>query len=637
MQNPLKNLNRSEFDILLARKFVYPSFGIYGGYKGLFDYGPAGAPLMNNLIYWFRKFFIVEENMFELDTVSITPYSVLKTSGHVDRFSDWMIYELDDSKSTGNVFRVDHLIKQVFQERLESKQFKEHHAKYATLLNQLDNLSNADFDKIITDHQITSPLGKPLSHCIAFNLMFGTCLGVDTDIVQKSEKLITPVNAFMRPETAQSQFMHFNKLSELKELPVSCSIGKSFRNEISPRSGILRVREFLMGEIEHFVDPEDKSHSKFSTIKHLEIRLLNAHTQQQGLDTLVTMSIQEAVQSKIVKSEIVGYYLGRIHLFLQFIGYPLNGFRFRQHMSNEMAHYANDCWDTEVLTSHGWVEAIGLADRGCFDLTRHSEATGEKLVYRKKLETPKTTEELQVEVKMNIIGKSFKKDAKNVQVLLESAQQSELKKMKLDLDQNSKCVIGEYELDTKMISIDMVKKVVHVEEIIPHIIEPSFGFGRVLYGLMEQTYYSRVNDAKRSVFKMAPHMAPVQCAVLPLFNNQELSPIAEKLAKKLKTFGIHTQEDYSSTTIGKRYVRIDEIGCPYCITVDFDTLNTNTVTLRERDSLQQVRLPINDALDVISKLTNGFAYMADEEFKQYGWTWSDVIDKYTIVEQKQED
>ena len=457
----LKNLNKTEFDILMARKFIFPSFGIYGGCKGLFDYGPYGAPLMNNLIYWFRKHFIVEENMFELDTVSLTPYPVLKASGHVDRFSDWMTCEVDNGKSTGNVYRVDHLIKQVFKERLSSKEYSKKHSEYNSLLNQLDNFSNTDFDKIIEDHKIESPLGKPLSHCIAFNLMFGTCLGVDTDVVQKSEKLITPVNAFMRPETAQSQFMHYNKLSELRELPVSCCIGKSFRNEISPRSGILRVREFLMGEIEHFVDPNDKNHAKFKYIKHISVRLLDAKTQELGKDDLKTMTIEEAVKNKVVKSEIVGYYLGRIQLFLQFLGYKVDGFRFRQHMSNEMAHYANDCWDTEVLTSYGWIEAIGLADRGCFDLTRHSEATGEKLVYRKTLDKPITRDILDMDIKMNIIGKSFKREAKQVQSAILALNQAQIKEMMDAFAKKATYKVDNFELTPDMVIITPKTETIH--------------------------------------------------------------------------------------------------------------------------------------------------------------------------------
>eukprot|EP00834_Sanchytrium_tribonematis_P000996 NODE_21_length_42443_cov_0.822808.p7 type:complete len:487 gc:universal NODE_21_length_42443_cov_0.822808:24613-23153(-) len=462
----LHRLNKTEFDILLARKFVYPSFGIYGGYKGLFDYGPYGAPLMNNLIYYFRKWFIVEENMFELDTVSITPYPVLKSSGHVDRFSDWMTYELDKGKSTGNVFRADHLIKQVFQDRLEKKEYSAEHKIYKSLLNQLDNFTNSEFDDIIKQHKIESPTGKPLSHCIAFNLMFGTCLGVDTDVMEQTAKRMTPINAFMRPETAQSQFMHFNKLSELKELPVSCTIGKSFRNEIAPRSGILRVREFLMGEIEHFVDPNEKSHPKFDTIKNLEIRLLDAKTQQKGLETISVMTIDEAVKQNFIKSQILGYYLGRIQLFLNFIGFNNNGFRFRQHMSNEMAHYANDCWDTEILTSYGWIEAIGLADRGCFDLTKHSESTKEKMVYRKKLDPPIKRDVLAIDVKMNIIGKSFKRDAKSVQQILENLDFTEKETLMTNLQSAGSHIIktetlGEITIDSEMVTITPKTEILH--------------------------------------------------------------------------------------------------------------------------------------------------------------------------------
>ena len=154
---------------------------------------------------------------------------------------------------------------------------------------------------------------------------------------------------------------------------------------------------------------------------------------------------------------------------------------------------------------------------------------------------------------------------------------------------------------------------------------------------MEQSYYGRKEDAKRSVFQLHPHMAPVQCAVLPLFSNQQLTPIAEKLAKKLKTFGIHTAEDYSSASIGRRYVRIDEVGTPFCVTIDFDTLTDNTVTLRERDSLEQVRIGLKEVPDVLRKLTNGFSFIDDVEFKEYGWTWATVKENYKLVDVKVED
>eukprot|EP00834_Sanchytrium_tribonematis_P001019 NODE_21_length_42443_cov_0.822808.p30 type:complete len:183 gc:universal NODE_21_length_42443_cov_0.822808:23202-22654(-) len=175
-----------------------------------------------------------------------------------------------------------------------------------------------------------------------------------------------------------------------------------------------------------------------------------------------------------------------------------------------------------------------------------------------------------------------------------------------------------------------------VEEIVPHIIEPSFGFGRIIYGLLEQSYYGRPEDAKRNVLGFCPHMAPVQCAVLPLFNNDSLTPIADKIAKRLKTLGVHTLEDSSSTTIGKRYVRADEVGTPYCITIDFDTLKDEAVTLRERDSLEQVRIKISAIHDVMLKLTNGFAYLKDDDFQDYGWTWETVKSNFPIFDKASE-
>ena len=131
----------------------------------------------------------------------------------------------------------------------------------------------------------------------------------------------------------------------------SASVGKSFRNEISPRSGLLRVREFLMAEIEHFVDPEKKSHPRFDEVKHVQLELLDRNVQLAGKTGTVNMSIGNAVEKGFVDNSTLGYFLARIQLFLEAVGVDKSKIRFRQHMKNEMAHYAADCWDAELLTS----------------------------------------------------------------------------------------------------------------------------------------------------------------------------------------------------------------------------------------------------------------------------------------------
>jgi len=163
---------------------------------------------------------------------------------------------------------------------------------------------------------------------------------------------------YLRPETAQGQFLNFNKLLEFNNARMpfaSASIGKSFRNEISPRSGLLRVREFLMAEIEHFVDPKEKSHARFKEVEQLKVRLLPKGVQQDGRTDLTEETIGNAVRTRMVDNETLGYFLARIWMFLEKIGCDMSRVRFRQHMNNEMAHYASDCWDAEIHTSYVWI------------------------------------------------------------------------------------------------------------------------------------------------------------------------------------------------------------------------------------------------------------------------------------------
>jgi glycyl-tRNA synthetase len=198
------------------------------------------------------------------------------------------------------------------------------------------------------EEKIVNPLtGGPLEPPVEFNLMFDTSIGPAGNS-----------KGYLRPETAQGQFLNFDKLLEFNNAKMpfaSASVGKSFRNEISPRSGLLRVREFLMAEIEHFVDPKDKNHARFAEVKDLKCRFLPKEVQEEGRTTLTEFTIGEAVVSKMVDNETLGYFLARIWLFLEKIGCDMTRVRFRQHMANEMAHYAADCWDTEIHTSYVYV------------------------------------------------------------------------------------------------------------------------------------------------------------------------------------------------------------------------------------------------------------------------------------------
>merc|ERR1712169_62793 len=416
-------LDRAVLESVLRRRLFYtPSFEIYGGERGLFDYGPPGCALQANVVDLWRKHFVLEEDMLEVDCTMLTPHEVLKTSGHVDKFADWMC---KDPKN-GEILRADHFVEAILEARLkgdkeargqkvEEKEAdpkkKKKKAKadaiqlddalvkeYEEVLARIDNYGGPELGELIKKYDLRNPeTGEMPSEPVAFNLMFQTSIGPSSNLP-----------GYLRPETAQGQFLNFQKLLEFNQQSMpfaSASIGKSFRNEISPRSGLLRVREFLMAEIEHFVDPEGgKKHPRFDDVKHVELTLLNRKTQLAGSTKPDVLTIGEAVSTKLVDNETLGYFLVRIQDFLLKLGVDSSKLRFRQHMANEMAHYAADCWDAELFTTYGWIECVGCADRGAYDLTVHMNKTGAPLVVRETRAEPLVIEEYQVDIDRKKLG-----------------------------------------------------------------------------------------------------------------------------------------------------------------------------------------------------------------------------------------
>lgn len=185
-----------------------------------------------------------------------------------------------------------------------------------------------------------------------------------------------------------------------------------------------------MAEIEHYVDPNDKEHPRFKEVADaVSLKFLPREIQQQGKTTTVEKTIGEAVREGMVDNETLGYFLARIHLFLYELGVDQNKVRFRQHMPNEMAHYAADCWDAELLTSYGWIECVGCADRSAYDLTVHMKKTGQPLLVRENLEVPRVWEEWDVDVDKKWLGPRFKKDAKKVEGAIANISQEERRKL----------------------------------------------------------------------------------------------------------------------------------------------------------------------------------------------------------------
>lgn len=317
---------------------------------------------------------------------------------------------------------------------------------------------------------------------------------------------------YLRPETAQGQFLNFRKLLEFGQgtMPfAAASIGKSYRNEISPRSGILRVREFLMAEIEHFVDPETgKRHERFFEVSHLESPLLDKNTQMSGKTDATFMTIIEAVKSKIVDNETLGYFLARVYLFLLSLGVDTKKLRFRQHLANEMAHYACDCWDAELPTSYGRIECVGCADRGAYNLSVHSKQTGTALVVREPLAEPIELEEWQIHLEKKLLGPQFKKDARKVEAGVEAMDQQALESVATALAEKGVVTVPTekladgrtaVELTRELCTVKKVKRVERMREYTPNLVEPSFGIRRILYSLLEHAYWHRPQDSARGV------------------------------------------------------------------------------------------------------------------------------------------
>ncbi|MCE2055391.1 hypothetical protein HAX54_042510 [Datura stramonium] len=598
---------------LERRLFYIPSFKIYRGVAGLYDYGPPGCSVKSNVLSFWRQHFVLEENMLEVDCPCVTPEVVLKASGHVEKFTDLMVKD----EKTGTCYRADHLLKDYCKEKLE-KDFSlsaEKAAELKHILAVLDDLSAEQLGAKIKEYGITAPDTKnPLSDPYPFNLMFQTSIGPSG---------VSP--GYMRPETAQGIFVNFKDLYYYNgnKLPFAAAqIGQAFRNEISPRQGLLRVREFTLAEIEHFVDPQDKSHPKFADVAKLEFLMFPRDDQVSG-QCAKRLQLGEAVSRGTVNNETLGYFIGRVYLFLTRLGIDKDRLRFRQHLANEMAHYAADCWDAEIESSYGWIECVGIADRSAYDLRAHSEKSSVALVAQEKFSEPREVEKLVITPIKKELGLAFKGNQKMVTEALEAMEEKVAMGMKADLESKGEvefhvCTLGKnVTIKKNMVSISKERKKEHQRVFTPSVIEPSFGIGRIIYCLYEHSFYTRpskAGDEQLNVFSFPPLVAPIKCTVFPLVQNQQYEEVAKLISKSLTAAGISHKIDITGTSIGKRYARTDELGVPFAITVD----STSSVTVRERDSKDQVRIDVEKVASVVREVTDGVS------------TWADVLKMYPL-------
>ncbi|CAI8387058.1 MAG: Glycine--tRNA ligase [Gammaproteobacteria bacterium] len=422
------------------RGFIFQSSEIYGGIQGLYDYGPLGVELKNNLKKsWWSSMVYERDDVEGLDASILTHSDVLKYSGHEDTFTDPLV----DCKSCGLRFRQDQI---------------------------------PDYCK---DEDLTEPRD--------FNLMFKTNVGPIDDGSNY---------AYLRPETAQQIFINFKNITDStsQTLPFGIAqIGKAFRNEITPRNFIFRVREFEQMELEFFVQPG---------------------TDEDWHKTWVKERTQWWIDQ----------------------GIPENKLKIINIDGDDLSHYSKATVDIMYMFPHGIEELEGIANRTDFDLGSHTKNQGD----------------------LDITADIIKNDSSTAKLAIQ-------------------------DLDTK-------------KWIVPYVIEPSAGVDRGVLALLNEAYSEETlsDGKKRIVLSFKPHLAPIKAAVIPLKkNNTELVSMAKNIKNNLQTLGVGRVVVENTGNIGKSYRKHDEIGTPICITVDFDSLEKNIVTIRNRDTMEQTKTNID--------------------------------------------
>lgn len=472
-------------ELAKRRGFFWPSAEIYQQVAGFWNYGPLGAVFKRKIIDAWRKHIVRRDEMVEIDGTQIMPMQVFKSSGHLSSFQDPLV----ECKKCKKIYRADKLIQE----------------KTGKIVPEA--MKPEEFDKLIVKNKIKCSCGGELLKTQMFNLMLKTFLGPKQDEI-----------VYLRPETCQSIFIDFPLVyrSSRSKLPIGIAqVGKSFRNEISPRNAIFRTREFTQAEVEVFFNPKKENEfEKYNEIKKYKVRLALLGKE----DDIVEMSCEDAIKKKIFRSKIEAYYLS-LHLqFFEKIGIPRELMRLREIGPDEKPFYAKSAWDLEVKTSLGWTEIIANHYRADHDLKSHSQGS---------------------EIDLSVMDGT--------------------------------------------------------EKVLPWVWEDSMGVDRLLLALLD---IGLNKEDDRTYIKLSPEISPYQLAILPLVNKEGLdkkaSDIYNSLKEKLDVF----YDD--SGSIGRRYARQDEIGTPFCITIDFDTMKDGTVTVRYRDSKEQKRIKIEEISKVLS-------------------------------------
>ena len=541
--------------MLKQRGILLPSFELYGGAKGLYDFGPVGGRLRSKINQAWLNHWNALGNVVEISSPTVTPYEVLEASGHVGEFSDFMTQCADCDEAS----RADTLL-------------EGHHPNP-------DSLNLGDLQTLLDQVSPNCPSCGSVSWSAikAQNLMFSTTIGAGS----------SGRPGFMRPETAQGMFTMFPALYRhfREQLPFGAiQVGKGYRNEISPRQGMIRLREFNMAEMEYFIDPEVQEYHDFSKWEQTKMTLVD------GEGTTHNSSLSQAVSDGLIRHQTVGYFMGKTYDFLLDLGIDSEQIRFRQHSPNEMAHYASDCWDVELHGSYGWIECVGIAHRGCYDLEAHEQGSGRTLRARREFSEPKVFEIDGWTIDGGVAGPAFRSDAGQVKILVEELDLGTIFPVEVQLDDGRKLIVEPQH-------VKRIQKTVKEtgEWFIPHVVEPAFGIDRILWHVLDHGYVeSEKGGEPYRMLKLTSLVAPIDVVILPLFEKNGMDTIAADLHKRCCSIPNLVSMYDASGSIGKRYARADEIGVPLCITVDHQSLEDNTVTMRSRDDGSQVRISLDE-------------------------------------------
>ena len=557
--------------MLKRRGVVRPAFELYGGVAGLFDYGPVGGRILRRtqeiwLQHWLRL-----GNIVEINSPTVTPHQVLEASGHVGAFNDHAV----QCRSCESVERADQLLE--------------------GYVANPDALDAAQLDAALSEHGVKCPScsANDWGGSAPMNLMFPTSIG----------PVGTGRSAFLRPETAQGMFTNYPSIYRhfKQRLPFGAvQIGKGYRNEISPRQGMIRQREFNMAELEYFIDPEAQVNLTEIARNDAPLNLVPDPNGPHAKP--LSSGIISALESGIVRHPVVGHFMLETHRLMIQLGIDAKRMRFRQHEQDEMAHYASDCWDLEIHGCYGWIECVGIAHRGCYDLEAHASSSGstELRAWREYSEPIHVDKTGWVPVQATI-GPAFRGDAKMVVQALEAIEDPpESTPFPLTLANGSEVIIEE-----NMVESRHLRYTINGEWFTPHVIEPAFGIDRIIWHMMDHSFNQIEKEGESyDIMRLPEDVAPYDAVVLPLFNKDGMPEKAETLFRDICSIpGLVPTIDAFGKSIGRRYARADEIGIPWAITIDHQTMEDETVTVRSRDDQSQIRISIDELLRQLQSRT----------------------------------